>query len=251
MGKKLLSIWLLLTLIACSSTSISFASNLGLESVQESNATNDVENEKESTNIELSEDENIEVKDEAIKAEEAKKAEAAEKKKAEEEKRAEAVEKKKAAEIKERNGLAAYIRSVNRNVSVTKSRNMADAFMEAGEKYRVDEKILMAIAKGESTFYTNAKSPWGYKGLMQTNDRIARNYGYKATSAYRADVSIKIGARYLRAQIDYFDSLYKGISSYCYGSGSVKSGNYSKAFLNKILKDRATIRKYLERHNYV
>lgn len=252
MGKKLFGIWVMITLIACSSMSVSYASNLETSGSQVSSVTNDVENITDSnTTIDNKAKEEVSNEDsqDQLKEVELKKENA--KVKTESKKKSEEKKSLKTDEIRERNGLAAYIRRVNGNVSVSKSRSMATSFMKAGEKYRIDEKILMAIAKNESTFYTNASSPWGYKGLMQTSDRIARNYGYKARSAYRGDVSINIGAKYLREQADYFDSLYKGISAYCYGSGTVKSGNYSKAFLNKILNERKIIKNYLEKNNFV
>ena len=122
---------------------------------------------------------------------------------------------------KYKKGLAAYIRNINPNVSKTKSLNMAGYFISKGNKYNLDAKVLMAIAQNESTFYTNAKSPYGYKGLMQTSDALARQYGYKPSSLYKARVSIEVGARYLRAMKNEFNTYTKSLSAYAYGSGTV------------------------------
>lgn len=167
-----------------------------------------------------------------------------------EEKEAEAKTEEKAKE-KLKNGLAAYIRKINPNISKTKSKSMAGYFISKGEKYNLDPKVLMAIAQNESTFYTSATSPYGYKGLMQTSDSLARKYGYKPSSLYKANVSIEVGARYLSTMKKQFKTYTKAISAYAYGEGTVKSGNYSKALANKILKTRSSIATYLKKNNYV
>ena len=161
-----------------------------------------------------------------------------------------AQEKKKADE-KYKKGLAAYIRKTNPNVKKSKSLKMAGYFIAKGKKYNLDPKVLMAIAKNESTFYTNAKSPYGYKGLMQTSDALARKYGYKPSSLYKAEVSIEVGARYLRAMKNKFKTYTKALSAYAYGEGTVMSGNYSKSIAKKLLRTRKDITKYLERNNYI
>lgn len=152
---------------------------------------------------------------------------------------------------KYKKGLAAYIRYINPNVSTSKSLNMAGYFIQKGNKYNLDAKVLMAIAQNESTFYTSAKSPYGYKGLMQTSDALARKYGYKPSSLFKAQVSIEVGARYLRAMKNEFSTYTKALSAYAYGSGTVKSGNYSTKIANKMLKTRKQIRNYLNRNNYI
>lgn len=264
MAKKLITCLLAMTLIACSSISIyatdetkpeepavstQTADAADLDDIDIDNGANPGEDAVVDPDADA-DDEAAPVDEEQEKAEAekaaAEKAAAAKKAAAEKKAKAEA-----AREAKYKKGLAAYIRSVNSSVSKTKSLNMAGYFIDKGEKYNVAPEVLMAIAQNESTFYTNARSPYGYKGLMQTSDALARKYGYKPSSLYKAQVSIEVGARYLGGMKKQFKTYTKAISAYAYGSGAVKSGNYSTAIAKKVLKTRDKIEKYLERNNYV
>lgn len=236
MAKKLISVLLSLTIIACSSISIYAAET----------TTTKAENKAAS--------------EQTVKEETASKETATENKTAAEKKTKTTVKKTAAKtktttaaqkQAKLKKGLAAYIRYINPNVGKTKSLNMAGYFISKGKKYNLDPKVLMAIAKNESTFYTNAKSPYGYKGLMQTSDALARKYGYKPSSLYKAQVSIEVGAKYLSSMKKKFKTYTKALSAYAYGEGAVKSGNYSKTIANKMLKTRTQINNYLKRNNYI
>ena len=225
MAKKLITVLLVLTIVACSSVSIYAAESREVES------SNDTE--KGGQRVE-------QMVDEYDEAEAQKKAE--KKKKAEE---------KKKKEEKYRNGLAAYIRKINPNVGTTKSKTLAKLFIEKGEKYDLDPKVLMAVAQGESTFYTNATNPYGYKGLMQTSDSLARSYGYSPQSLYKPEVSIEVGARYLKSMKKTYKTYKKALSAYAYGPGSVNAGKFSYSYANRVLNRRDNITKYLERNKYI
>lgn len=239
MAKKAVTILLTLTLIACSTVSIYATESTEGTSEQSLNTNEQITEENISTEIETETEADAEAE---------KKAEEAEKKVEEAKKKAEA---KAAKEEKYKNGLAAYIRKINPNVSRAKSKTMAGYFISKGDKYNLDPKVLMAIAQNESTFYTSAKSPYGYKGLMQTSDALARKYGYKPSSLFKANVSIEVGARYLGAMKKKFKTYTKALSAYAYGEGTVMSGNYSTALAKKMLNTRSQITKYLERNNYI
>ena len=215
MAKKLVTALLTITIIACSSISI-YATDTNITDTTEAKATATTEDSEQTANT------TVKVQSMSTKT-----------------------------NSKYKKGLAAYIRKINSNVSKTKSLNMAGYFISKAKKYILDAKVLMAIAQNESTFYTNAKSPYGYKGLMQTSDALARQYGYKPSSLYKAQVSIEVGARYLRAMKNEFNTYTKALSAYAYGSGSVKSGNYSTKIAKKLLNTRVQIRRYLERNNYI
>ena len=225
MAKKLITVLLTLTIIACSSISIY--------------ATDTTESRK-TENTETTGQRIEPMTDEYDEAEAQKEAE--QKKKAEE---------KKKKEEKYKNGLAAYIRKINPNVSKSKSKTLAGLFIKKGDKYDLDPKVLMAIAQGESTFYTNATNPYGYKGLMQTSDSLARSYGYSPSSLYKAEVSIEVGARYLKQMKKTYKTYSKALSAYAYGPGAVKAGNFSYSYANRALGYRDNIKKYLKRNNYM
>lgn len=237
MAKKLITVLLTLTLIACSTISIYAAEPASVETEGAEHTTNeqlkkeDKITEKQTSNHEETAKEKKEVKEKTAAR---KKAEA-----------------KKKADEKYKNGLAAYIRKINPNVSKSKSKSMAGHFISKGKKYNLDPKVLMAIAQNESTFYTNAKSPYGYKGLMQTSDALARKYGYKPSSLYKAEVSITVGAKYLSAMKKKFKTYTKALSAYAYGEGTVMSGNYSTKLAKKLLNTRSDITKYLKKNKYV
>ena len=265
MAKKLITVLLTLTLIAGSTISIYAAEESAAANTEQGNIT------EEQTAVQLADEVKTAKSTESKEAEmtaaagEASKTEAADKEtaagqsaaeeKAQEKKTQEnttqnkKAQEKKNAEEKYKKGLAAYIRKINPNVKKAKSLKMAGYFISKGKKYNLDPKVLMAIAKNESTFYTNAKSPYGYKGLMQTSDALARKYGYKPSSLYKAEVSIEVGARYLRTMKNKFKTYTKALSAYAYGEGTVMSGNYSNAIAKKLLKTRDDITKYLERNN--
>ena len=162
--------------------------------------------------------------------------------------------KEKAARLKAekyRNGLASYMRKINPKMGKVWSRNLAQTFIDAGKKYDLDPKILMALAQRESGFNSKATSPYGYKGMMQTSDGLARRYGYKPSSLYKAEVSIDVAARYLGGMKKEFGTYTKALSGYVYGGYAVQKGRYSTAAAKAMLQTRREIKAYLEKYNFI
>ena len=160
-------------------------------------------------------------------------------------------EAEKKAAIKYRNGLASYMRKVNPNMGKVWSRNLAQTFIDIGEKYDLDPKVLMAVAQRESTFRSKATSPYGYKGMMQTSDTLAKSYGYKPSDLYDPAVSIDVAARYLSSLKKSFGTYTMALCGYMYGGYAVKMGNYSKKGAWKVMNTRSEIQEYLEKYNFV
>lgn len=160
-------------------------------------------------------------------------------------------EKEKKAEIKYRNGLAAYMRRINPKLGKNWSRNLAQTFIDIGEKYDLDPKVLMALAQRESRFYSKAKSPYGYKGMMQTSDWLAKHYGYEPKDVYDYEVSIDVAARYLRNLKKSFGTYTLALCGYMYGGTAVKNGRFSKKGAWKVMDTRSEIQDYLEKWNFV
>ncbi len=152
---------------------------------------------------------------------------------------------------KYRNGLAAYIRKVNPNLSKKWSRTLAQIFIDAGEKHNLDPTVLMALAQRESTFRAKITSPYGYKGMMQTSDYLAKKYGYKPSELYTAKVSIDVAARYLKSLKKSFGTYTMALCGYMYGGGAVKKGNYSKKGAWAVMNTRDGIKEYLKKNDYV
>ncbi len=147
-------------------------------------------------------------------------------------------------------GLAAYIRSKNKNLSKSWSITLAGYFIKSGDKNDVDPKVLMALALRESNFRAKAKSKYGYKGIMQLSDAFARNYGYKPSDLYKASVSIEIAAKYISKMKKKYKTYTNAICCYICGSGSVANGTHSKEPGRSVMKVRTSIKEYLKKNGY-
>lgn len=161
-------------------------------------------------------------------------------------------EKKQTKKIsKYQKGLAAYIRSKNRKLSKNWSITLAGYFIKYGDKYDVDPKVLMGLALRESNFRAKAKSRYGYKGIMQCGDAFARSNGYKPSDLYKADVSIKIAAKYIKAMKKKHKTYSKAICCYVCGSGAVAKGIHSREPGRSVMKTRNSIKAFLKEKGYV
>lgn len=148
-------------------------------------------------------------------------------------------------------GLAAYIRSKNRKLSKQWSITLAGYFIKSGKKHDIDPKVLMGLALRESNFRAKAKSRYGYKGMMQCGDSFAKRYGYKPSDLYKADISIEIAAKYLKAMKKRHKTYSKAICCYVCGSGAVARGIHSREPGRSVMKVRDNIKKYLKKNGYV
>ena len=148
-------------------------------------------------------------------------------------------------------GLAAYIRSKNRKLSKQWSITLAGYFIKSGKKHDIDPKVLMGLALRESNFRAKAKSRYGYKGMMQCGDSFAKRYGYKPSDLYKADVSIEIAAKYLKAMKKRHKTYSKAICCYVCGSGAVARGVHSREPGRSVMKVRSNIKTFLKNNRYV
>ncbi len=148
-------------------------------------------------------------------------------------------------------GLAGYIRSKNRKLSKQWSITLAGYFIKSGKKHDIDPKVLMGLALRESNFRAKAKSRYGYKGMMQCGDSFAKRYGYKPSDLYKADISIEIAAKYLKAMKKRHKTYSKAICCYVCGSGAVARGIHSREPGRSVMKVRDNIKKYLKKNGYV
>ncbi len=167
----------------------------------------------------------------------------------------EVIKERREAEKKEQqqrylNGLSAYIRHINGNVSKTEADVMAESFVKYAEKYNVDEKIVMAVAQNESTYYSDAVSCENFKGLMQTGDGLAENAGYSPSELFNPEISIKVGSKYLSAKIDEFGDIRLALTAYNQGSGSVHSGNYSTGYADLAINRAEAVEAFLQTNGY-
>ena len=147
-------------------------------------------------------------------------------------------------------GLAAYIRSKNKNLSKSWSITLAGYFIKSGEKNDVDPKVLMALALRESNFRAKAKSKYGYKGIMQCSDAFAKRYGYEPSDLYKASVSIEIAAKYIKKMKKKYKTYTNAICCYICGSGAVAKGTHSKEPGRSVMNVRNNIKKFLKENGY-
>jgi len=150
-----------------------------------------------------------------------------------------------------RDGLAAYIQSVNDNVTNAEAVEIVDSIMNSADKYNVDEKLVMAIAHTESTYYRNAVSHADYKGLMQTGDVLAEEAGYTPQQLFDPKVSIDVGTNYIDEQLDEFGDTRLALTAYNQGPGTVYSGEYSTDYADLAMARMAAVEEFLKEKGYI
>ena len=153
-------------------------------------------------------------------------------------------------EVRYREGLAAYITSVNHTVTEAEAQTMVDCILEQAAEYDLDEKLLMAMAHTESTYYSDAVSCADYKGLMQTGDVLAEEAGYSPEDLFDPEVSIEVGAGYIDAQLETFDDTELALTAYNQGPGAVYAGDYSTGYAETTLKRVENIENFLSEGGY-
>lgn len=107
------------------------------------------------------------------------------------------------------------------NTNSIQSPEALDGFIRsASQKYGIDEKVLKAVIKAESSFDANATSSAGAMGLMQLMPATAKGLG--VTDPYDPEQSINGGAKYLSYQLKRFDNnLELALAAYNAGPNAV------------------------------
>ena len=150
-----------------------------------------------------------------------------------------------------RDGLAAYITSVNETVSSQEATDIVDSVLDSAEKYDVDEKLVMAIVHTESTYYTDAVSYADFKGLMQTSDLLAREAGYTPKQLFYPEVSIDVGTSYINEKLEEFGDTRLALTAYNQGAGTVYSGEYSTDYADQAMERIENMEDFLVENGYV
>ena len=104
-----------------------------------------------------------------------------------------------------------------------------DQVLAASQAEDLHPLLMLSLLRQESLFEGFAQSGAGARGLMQimpaTGSEIASGMGwpegYTEADLYRAEISIRLGARYLARQRDYFGgSIYAALAAYNGGPGN-------------------------------
>lgn len=155
------------------------------------------------------------------------------------------------AESKYNKGLVSYIMKYNGSYTVTKAQELVFLFKNAAKTYKIDEKILMAVAHKESTFNARSGESGGAAGMMQVMPSTGARYGLSTEQLLDAETSINFGAMYLSERIAaYKGDLSKGFSAYNQGSVAVNRGSYSTRYANRIIGTINGINSYLTSNGY-
>ncbi|MCR4782054.1 MAG: lytic transglycosylase domain-containing protein [Lachnospiraceae bacterium] len=94
-------------------------------------------------------------------------------------------------------------------------------FEKASKTYNVDMGYLIAMAKQESNFRTDATSSAGAMGVMQLMPKTAEALG--VTNAYDPEQNIMAGAKLLSGHLEkYNGNISLALASYSAGGGAVK-----------------------------
>jgi soluble lytic murein transglycosylase-like protein len=157
----------------------------------------------------------------------------------------------KEAESKYNQGLVSYIMKYNGSYTVSSAQELVFLFKNAAKTYKIDERILMAVAHKESTFNANCRSGGGAVGMMQVMPSTGARYGLSVEQLLDAETSINFGAMYLSERIAaYGGDLEKGFSAYNQGSVAVNRGSYSSRYANKVIGAINGINSYLTANGY-
>ena len=91
---------------------------------------------------------------------------------------------------------------------------------QVSEKYKVDDKLVMALIQQESNFNTSAVSKAGAMGLMQLMPATAKTLG--VLNPFSAEQNIEGGVKHLKNMLDkYKGNLILALAAYNAGGGSV------------------------------
>lgn len=121
-----------------------------------------------------------------------------------------------------------------------KSASFSDIIKKASQTYGVDEKVIRAVIKNESSFNPQAVSHCGAQGLMQLMPSTAKSLG--VNNAFDPEQNIMAGTKYLKHKLDEFGGdLRLALAAYNAGSGAVKRHGgvppykETQAYVNKVL----------------
>lgn len=147
--------------------------------------------------------------------------------------------------------LATYITSVNEAITDEDATEIVSYMIEQAEEYQLDEKLLMAVAQTESCYDSEAVSSTDYKGLMQTSDDLAAEAGYSSEDLFRPEISIQIGADYMKRQMENFDDdTVLALTAYNQGPGSVYEGAYDLFYAEQTLEHLKTLESFLRERGF-
>lgn len=146
-------------------------------------------------------------------------------------------------------GLASFMRSLNRSMTYPESLYFVYLFRHEGWVSGVDPIFLMAVARNESTFRKHVVGG-GAIGLMQIMPRTGARFGYSVSALYDPHMNIQFGASYIARFLRTYGNPTTALSAYNAGPGKVASGDYSTAYAEHVLGHQQTILGWMRSRGY-
>lgn len=148
-------------------------------------------------------------------------------------------------------GRAAYIRGVRPELSVSESYYYEYLFRHEANVYDVDQDLLMAVSRTESSFQAGIVATFGSIGMMQIMPRTARAYGISVEQLKDPHINVEFGAMYVRDRLWIFKGdVIKALSAYNQGVVIVSSGEYKTGYAEKCIYNRGVLEGWLSNRGY-
>ena len=141
-------------------------------------------------------------------------------------------------------GLASFMRSLNRRITYPESLYFVYLFRHEGAVSGVDPIFLMAVARNESMFRKDVVGG-GAVGMMQIMPRTGARFGYSVAALYDPHMNIQFGASYIARFLRSYGNATTALSAYNAGPGKVASGDYSTAYAEHVLGHQQTIQGWM------
>lgn len=145
------------------------------------------------------------------------------------------------AEQKTPSPLVNFVISTNPSIEPKEAQQIVVAATKWGDKFHIDPKLLLAIAKHESTFNKHSISPVGAIGLYQVmikfhTDKLPLIRTAVGTpEPFDISSNTYMGAMVLRGCINRFQEIHRSLL--CYNGASTQNG-YDKMVLDSFEKIR-------------
>lgn len=151
--------------------------------------------------------------------------------------------------VKYYEALAAFIITRNSGYSSESALNTVKMIKENADKHGVDEKWIMALWWKESNFNSSSVSSHGAVGAMQIMPATGVRLGYTRDQLLDPKYNVEGGTRYLAGLKNTFGGdMFKAVSAYNQGSGSVSRGSFSRNFGTDVFDKFDAISSFAQSH---
>lgn len=114
---------------------------------------------------------------------------------------------------------------------------------------RNDPMLLMSVAKQESAFNPQARSPANARGLLQLLPATAHAMAGRHVNLYAPEINAQLGSKFLGQMIDKFDSVEMALAAY--NAGPLRIPQWRKRYPAKSALLFMDLIPYRETRNYV